>query len=342
MKFEIILEEYASITRCDFLDIAIYTEDGDEVSKDICSIDLSISNINHFTGEVKFEGILKINYMSTTFYTLDMLDKKIRCKVNGIKKDYSKQWFENLVNGAIYQELGNHRMAYFNIFSGFEEFVNLVYDELFDTYLEEYNKSIEEMERLLFEFIKIELIEKETNDLFHKEVGSFKNCIDVSKKIDFLKTYFLNIDDNCDESDIEDYFEELYEIYMNEITNKYETIDCVSKIYQQINTVEIENTLKENIRNFAISNNRLREKIKICSEIVDMKKPVDHNNEFRKYYDLLKKLDSIEKCRNAIAHGRKVQNLPIDDLLYFTFTIILSLCLNCDFEDSGWAHYLYN
>jgi len=343
VRIEIDLDEFSVLTHFDFHDILVYSDDGYEISKEVISYDIKISNINHFTSKVQLEGTLKVNPSATTFYVVDSLDKRIQCKVTGIKNSYSKQWFENLVHGAIYYELGNLRMSYFNIFSGIDEFVNLVYDKLFDIYIDEYSNAISEMHHILYEYIKEELVENDTTELYHKMIAPLEKISDKHEKMKYLRDSFPEVEESNRESvddNIDDFLEELYSIIERDFEERYSSFSGDSIISNRVSTIEIESVLKEQIRKFSNNNIRLREKIRICSENVGMNRPTNHQNEFKNYYELLKKFDVIEKNRNAIAHGRKVDNLEVDDLLYFSFTLILSLCLNCDFEKRGWTRFI--
>lgn len=339
VKIEIELNQFSVLTKVEYQDLQIYSDDNDEISKDVCSADIKITNINYFTGKIQLEGTFKIKHYATDFYVIDSLVKKIHLKVAGIKSSYSKQWFENIVHGALYYELGNLRMAYFNTFSGLDEFINLVYDKLFDIYVDEYSRAIKEISDLLFDHIKEDLIDKDVQELFKEETKDLGGELDRDSKIQILVKHFPEYNED-DTDSIDEYFDELYSDCQRRIEDYYNSYAGYSVINEQVCTEQTENILKERIRKYSNTSIRLREKIRECSDVIGMRKPKNHQNEFKNYYELLKSFETIENNRNSIAHGRKLENLQVDDLLYFSLTLILSLCLNCDFERRGWNQYI--
>jgi hypothetical protein len=347
VSIDIELDNYSVLTGVSYNGISIYYEEDDDISSNVASYDLRIINFNNFTGQIRLEGRIDINSSDTHFDIVNDLRKTIHLSISGLRKDFNKSWFESIIHGSIYYEANNMRMAYFNIFSGLDDFITRIYNVLFDTFVDEYSSLIKSAYEYEFEKTKKALFESENEKLDNSLNQKYRNSISNDEIIKLLEEQ----DDSFDIRDYdgkEDELAELYEDYVDDIYEEgrqalfssIQSGDYNKVIYEQISVNDVEDYLKDSIRTFANDNIRLREKIGICSEVVGMIKPKNHHTQYKNYYTLLKKFGYYEKQRHDIAHGRSVDIRGVDELLYFALNIILSITQNYDFESEGWDFYV--
>lgn len=143
------------LTKVDNIDIKFYIDDS-EIIQVYGSV--SIEYINYFTSEIFV--IINANLKELGNLNHDEIYAKLNINFYGIEfKNGLYPWMENIIECAIYQEIGNYKMAIFKCFVAFDSFIQYNYDIIVQAYngfkINEFNQYLEErLEDLEYEYLR--------------------------------------------------------------------------------------------------------------------------------------------------------------------------------------------
>lgn len=139
---------------------------------------------NTYSNKVELRGIYEGN--SYDIYALDYCALGVELAVTGIKKNIIiPSWCEYIIEGLANIEHKNYKVAFFNICAGFDNFINEIYEDIFDYYLDHYsvctNDNIRNEDK--------EIIRKFANkeQRLRNKLNAIFNILKINKKHGFEK-----------------------------------------------------------------------------------------------------------------------------------------------------------
>ena len=145
-------------------------------------IDFNKIYFNSYSKNIELRGIFEGE--SYIMNTLDDSKIAIKLYVTGIKNDIIiPSWVEYLIEGLFNISYNNYKMAFFYICAGFDNFINEIYDDVFDYYLEYYSQCKNNNVKLEVKEKIREFATKEKR-LRNKLIGIFKE-LKMNKKHGF-------------------------------------------------------------------------------------------------------------------------------------------------------------
>lgn len=278
-----------------------------------------IEFINNFTCEIILFAELELS----STYSMDILDSlyiSIHFNYMGLKYNENLPiWIEYLLEGAIYQSMGNSKISIFNYFAAFDSFIQTVYNDILSCYNKQ--EFISSFKRSLKE--EIDSIKEETID--HLIVRLYEDKYgDINGDITFLLNddiYYILYDKVILESK-----KEINSSIQQYLDNYKEIIHFFDEeIYKKIDY-------------YANQNRRL---------IVEKLKDIEHllyidlnNPEFSGLSYLKGKVKKIELYRNDVAHGNPSSIIPSGNEFYIICSYILSIIYHVDLHKSRWKPFI--
>ena len=252
------IEDFSILTYVGKPNLTIFSSDKVEVA-DYVDVVINNDRYNHLSGEIFLKG--KFSYNSEVDSLIlfdDYLEKYIEIDVSGLlKNDNIPSWIQYLIEGCINLEYKNKKMAFFNIFAAFDNFIELMNKKIFDYYVEYY-----------YEHIKT------------------------------YKTY--------------------------------------NPSWKQEELEEVKEYLKDKIKKYGKETRRIEDKLRDPLKEIEIS---GNNLNFKDMFSLVGKFSAIEKMRNTIGHGSKVEDdIDVGSALYIVLTIILSVLLYRDMESNQWKN----
>lgn len=186
------LDEFYKITEIELGKCGILEHDGKELSINDgydFRIDFNRVLFNSYSSSVEIRGIFEGE--SYIMSTLDDSLIAVELYITGIKKEtIVPSWIEYIIEGLFNINYDNYKMAFFNICAGFDNFINDVYDDIFDYYIEYYSKCNNENVKLKLKE-KIRLFANKEKRLRSKLVQIFKE-LKMNEKDGFkdLQSFF--------------------------------------------------------------------------------------------------------------------------------------------------------
>lgn len=329
------IDNFSILTHTEYIKIQFFENEIEWFN--VGNINLDVVSINYFTGEIVLSGIFSVNKSVTDFYTVDSMTKIITFHVMGFDKGHQKSWLENIFAGALYQEAKNMRMAYFSIFSGLDDFINRIYDISFTKLLENYSSILSELTSEIHNELRREILEREHDTAESKTIDLYGEFEFNKKKLSLIGYDISNVDES-EHGELGDEYDEFVaekcRKAVEQVESDFDEGKFDEEIEERTDIVDAKDYLKKIIKSYSMDR-RLRERIGECSKSIQLTK-----EKHARYYSLLKKFDEYEKKRHDIAHGRSLDNIPIQDFLYYVLSIILSVSYQEDFAHGGWNKYL--
>ncbi len=135
------IDEFSRITSLSLTDYGILEIVGDEEyihnSGEDFDIELDVSSYDSLSGDVKLNGHFKGG--SSMLLSMDYNDVVARLSVTGLERNsVTPSWVDYLMEGCFNIEYKNNKMAFFNIFAAFDNFINAIHEDIFQYYLEKY------------------------------------------------------------------------------------------------------------------------------------------------------------------------------------------------------------
>ncbi|OPX44404.1 hypothetical protein CLHUN_17030 [Ruminiclostridium hungatei] len=255
------IEDFSAISKISSPEITVFHEEGIDVTHNL-DIVIKIDRINYLSGEIYFKGKVSLTREVDDFILFDdFLDKFIEFTAYGLLKNENvPSWIEYLIEGCINVEYKNKKMALFNFFAAFDNFIELLNKTVFDYYVENY-----------------------------------------SYNIDLFKNSILE-DMDGDVSEAEGYLKDKIKLFGRD-TRKI-----------------IDEKLRDALKEMGIKGN---------------------NPKFEKMFTFISKIKDIEKIRNTIGHGSKVEiDIDIGNCLYYILTVIFSILFYEDIEANEWSNII--
>lgn len=199
-EFNIITD--VGLPSLDFID-----SDGNDVNQFI-NHEVELDRFNYLSKDIHLKGKF-VQDESVSHNAFDYLDKFVSVYVTGVLADeLIPSWVEYLIEGCINIQYKNNKMALFNIFASLDNFIEVLNEEIFNYYLENYNKVIKgfsitsEDKADISEFLKkkIKVFGKDNRKIIEKLRDALREVGINGKNNDFKSMYALikKVDDISD------------------------------------------------------------------------------------------------------------------------------------------------
>ncbi|MCY6355373.1 hypothetical protein [Clostridium sp. ZS2-4] len=143
-------------------------------------VNYDVKYIDLFNKKVYLEGMF-IRKNNVSVWDVEGLGLKIYCDVKGVlKEDDIPTFIEYLLESCLHIKYKNKKMAFFNLFACFDNFIEILYEKTFNFYVKTYAKHIEELDIYIkdeLEDIKSDEYDRIYSEIFVRIESYFKNKI---------------------------------------------------------------------------------------------------------------------------------------------------------------------
>lgn len=140
------LKEFILITGIGEFEYKFIHDNGTELRCEEVGVDMNIDHYDYLTGDIYIKGTFSPPYYQPEMdlYLLDNAGiMKAIMKVYGIlKSDITPGWIYYLVEGCVTYNCNNKKMAVLNIFAALDNFIEYLYNKVFEYYVSQYNELI--------------------------------------------------------------------------------------------------------------------------------------------------------------------------------------------------------
>lgn len=133
------IKDYYNIMSVNGVSYSIFHE-GEDVTSMVLKIYPKVDHFDYITNNVYISGEYKLVDGESNIYILDEVDIEAEISFEGIENTTNiAEWLQYILEGSVHLKNDNMKMAIFNLFAGMDKFIEVIYEETFIYYLENYN-----------------------------------------------------------------------------------------------------------------------------------------------------------------------------------------------------------
>lgn len=255
------------------------------------------------------EIIGEVEFQEAAGNIIDSFELDIELQYYGLKYNNNLPiWLEYMIEGAIYQSADNWKLAVFNYFVAFDCFVQTVYNQIHKYY------NVDSIIRGIRDQIDM-FVDDQVDDM-------------VDEVLEFEYGYISDEEERDEKIDI------IYENHKDKISKiRNDFYEGCDKLLQ-----EESERIQSVCDYYTIANKRLvKEKLKD----VEIEVGIDLNTpKFSGMSNMKSLIKRIERIRNDIAHGNKVEIEIRGDEFYTIFAYIVSIITQYDMDKNNWNEFV--
>lgn len=305
VREKIVLHDIKYLTEIKSLNVEIRT--GIDFDYSVKNSNFYIESMNCFSHEIVIFGEIEFDELADDVINYLFID--VNFEYVGLKYNNNLPiWIEYIIEGVLYQNNGNMKLAVFNYFVSFDCFIQTVYNQIHKYYNK---KDFEESIKRIFD----EFIDNKRDEIIELIIEEMYELKYYDEDYDELYDEIWNKEKNNINENIKGYldsYDEMFEASKIRMKDEYEFYSRQDKRLIDQKLKDIEKLLDINLNTTSFSGlSRLKKSIKV-----------------------------IEKNRNHIAHGNDIPINITGNEFYEICTYIISIILNIDFDKTYWRELI--